>query len=274
MTQTTSDYLNWSSADWTQWLLSITEQTDPIARHYFTAADLEVDIKDNSTPVSQADIEVEKVIRSIIATDTPGIDVLGEEFEDIDTNHDIRCIIDPIDGTENFVRGIPLVGTLLAIEKNKKIIAGVVSSPLSLETWSAADGQGSMYRYHDHDPRSIQVSSIDTLTHSQLLHGSMFGRESGLDHEAILRIASQTYRQRGIGDFLMHMWVAMGCGECAIDSNLAPWDLAPLGIIVTEAGGHVTNVGSSTFSIHEKTILSSNGHVHEACQSAFKDSHI
>ena len=174
-------------------------------------------------------------------------------------------MIDPIDGTSNFIRGIPICGTLLALEKAGEIVAAVGSNGIQKERWYAAKGHGSFY-----NGKQITVSDIENLQDSQVFHGSLYGREARGELDRLLLVLSKTKRQRGIGDFLIHMWVASGYGEFGIDFNLQPWDIAPLGLIVSEAGGFVSQINGGPFDIYEGSILSSNGLFHADIVNLFQ----
>ena len=136
----------------------------------------------------------------------------------------------------------------------------MVSNPITNERWVTSVGNGATY-----NDKPIHVSSIDSLSDSQAFYGRLFGREARGNSEQLIKLLSHTKRQRGIGDFLMHMWVANGYGEFGIDFKLQPWDLAPLGIIVEEAGGKVTSASGDSFDIYEGSILSSNGILRRYC---------
>jgi histidinol-phosphatase len=177
----------------------------------------------------------------------------------------LRVIIDPIDGTRNFVRGIPFIATLLAIELDGKIIAGLVSNPIQREQWGAELGAGATY-----NGSPIRVSSVVDLASSQAFHGSLYGSEAeGLPRDKVLEILSQTHRQRAMGDFYGHMLVASGAGEFSLDFGLKPWDIAPLKIIVEEAGGRVSNF-DGRFSLDGGSLVCSNGVLHRAVLTALK----
>ena len=247
-----------SNAEWLQLLEDCANEADEVSRHYFNSASLQVEHKGDSTPVSEADIKIERLIRDTLLKRFPSLGVIGEEFESCDASLPFKLIIDPIDGTSNFIRAIPIYGTLLAIEKHGEIVAGLISNGFTKERWQAFKGGGAFY-----NAKPISVSTISDLSQFQAFYGSLFGNEARGDFTKLTNFLSHTKRQRGIGDYLMHMWVAAGFGECAIDFALKPWDLGPLGIIVTEAGGHVSQVDGSEFSIYEGSILSSNGLFHD-----------
>ena len=246
-----------TATDWLSILDQCADEADEIAKHYYESSTVKVIEKSDKSPVTEADQKIEDVIRQSICNQFPDIGVIGEEFPDKNQDSAIKLIVDPIDGTSNFIRGIPIFGTLLAIEKNNTIIAGVISNGISKERWSAAKGNGATY-----NGTKIQVSAIDTIEESQAFYGSLYGREARGDFKKLTQLLSKTKRQRGIGDFLMHMWVAMGFGEFGIDFGLQPWDIAPIGIILEEAGGTITAVDGSPFDVYEGTILSSNGRFH------------
>ena len=242
---------------WIEFLQSITEETDAIALKYFKAVDLKVEVKPDHTPVSQGDQEIEDFIRTRVAQEHPELSILGEEYGETKTDSNIRLIIDPIDGTKNFVVGIPFFATLLAIEEDNEVIAGFVSAPATGDKWWAAKGEGAY-----HNGKSIHVSKIDKLERSLAFHGSLFGSEASKHAEPMLALLCKTYRQRGFGDYYQHMMVAMGKGEFCADFNLKPWDIAPLGIIVSEAGGLCTDSNGEK-TIHGGNAISSNGVLHK-----------
>jgi histidinol-phosphatase len=251
-------------------------ETDAIARHYYTKRDLVVSQKSDLSPVTIADQEIEQTLTQFFCKHLPDAAILGEEYgaseitrakpfdlsapyASAPSTGGLRVIIDPIDGTRNFVRGIPFVATLVAIEREGHIIAGLVSNPIQREQWSAEKGKGATY-----NGSPISVSKIAHLSESQAFHGSLYGPEAeGLPRDKVLKILSQTPRQRAIGDFYGHMLVASGAGEFSLDFGMKPWDIAPLKIIVEEAGGRVTN-GDGGFSLEVGSLVCSNGVLHEA----------
>ena len=250
---------------WTDFLRSITEKTDPLARRYFNATDLTVNIKPDHTPVSQADQEIEVLIRECVAQEHAALSILGEEYGETQTNADSKLIIDPIDGTKNFIAGIPFFATLLAIEDKGEVIAGHVSAPATGDKWWAAKGQGAY-----HNGRRIYVSKQDKLEQSLAFHGSLFGSEASHAAEPVLTLLRQTYRQRGFGDYYQHMLVAMGMGEFCVDFNLKPWDIAPLSIIVSEAGGVCSDTKGQR-TVYGGNAVSSNGLLHDVLLSYIKN---
>jgi len=253
-----------TSAQWLTFLHTCADAADDLCKHYFNKAHLKVDQKSNDTPVTEADLAIEKEIRRISAQLFPALPIYAEEFGQCPENAPLKFIIDPIDGTQNFVRGIPFVGTLLAIEENGQIVAGVASQAMTFERWSASKGHGSFHQNPHYDtPKKISVSTLSDISQSQIFHSSIFGSESkGSTTETLITLLSKTKRQRGFGDYLAHLYVAQGLGEFAVDYNLKPWDIASLKIIVEEAGGKYTDV-TGTDSIYTGTIISSNGQFHD-----------
>ena len=243
--------------DWITFLKNMTQQSDRIAMKYFNAHDLRVEIKPDRTPVSQADQEIEDFIRGLVAKEHPELSILGEEYGLTQTDSNVRLIIDPIDGTKNFIGGIPFFATLLAIEENDEVIAGFISAPATGDQWWAARGQGA---YHNGKP--MRVSKVGDLSKSLAFHGSLYGAEGSHPAEPFLNLLSKTYRQRGFGDYLQHMMVAMGKGEFCVDFNIKPWDIAPLKIILEEAGGRCTDT-SGVAHIHGGNAVCSNGLFHD-----------
>ena len=196
--------------------LSLADDADTISMARFRATDLQVETKPDLTPVSEADRLVESTLRARIEQERPGEAVLGEE-EGGDAS---GWIIDPIDGTRNYTRGIPVWATLIAFEDR----VAVVSAPALGRRWWAARGRGAFANGH-----RIQVSAIDRLENATLLYA--------LDRPVPER-AWDAWHLRGFGDFWAHMLVAEGAAEVAVDAvGLKVWDTAPLGVILEEAGG-------------------------------------
>jgi len=242
---------------WIPFLSELADISEPIAQHYFQKASLKVQQKSNDSPVTEADLEIEKKIRDYTEKKFPDMAVLGEEFEFKAAKSNLKLIIDPIDGTRNFVLGIPFVGTLLAIEEGDTIIAGLVSSPLKQDRWWAEKGQGAFL-----NGQKIQVSAVDEISKCHAFHSSLWGSEATGAPATIFKLLSQTYRQRGFGDYYAPLFVAQGCGEIAFDFNINPWDMAPHKIITEEAGGKFTDL-NGTPTIYSKNFVITNGLVHQ-----------
>jgi len=167
-------------------------------------------------------------------------------------------VIDPIDATYNVARGIPVFATLLAIEANGEVEAGLVSAPALHSRWHAARGAGAWQGV-----RRLRVSGVRELGHAQLFHGSLGGYEGVFTPPSLVALARATHRQRGFGDFWQHCLVAAGSGEDAFDPIVFPWDIAALQVIVEEAGGKATAL-SGERSIYAGSLVSTNGLLHDA----------
>jgi histidinol-phosphatase len=242
---------------WLPFLHEIADEADRIALSHFRSADLRVSTKSNSSPVTAADLSIEESARALLRRKHPELGVLGEEHGEAEGSSGLRLIIDPIDSTKNFIRGIPVFATLLAIEESGEITAGVVSSPALRTRWHAARGQGAF-----RDDRRLRVSAVPTLEASQLFHGGLKDDTGAILSKRWADVFRRAGRTRGFGDFYQHVLVAEGAGEMAFDPSLAPWDMAPLVVLVEEAGGRVSSVEGDR-SIYGGTLISSNGLVHE-----------
>jgi histidinol-phosphatase len=253
-----------SEAELLAWLdvaLAACDEADEVARASFRR-DLTIERKPDRTFVTQADTAIERLIRERIADAFPDHGLVGEEYGVEAGDASVRWYIDPIDGTHNFIRGVPLFGTLLAVERDGELQASVMSAPALDERWWAHRGGGAWARNRGVEPRRIRVSEIDGLDDSHLLYGS--GRdiiESGLapGFEDLLR---DSWRDRGFGDFWGYALVAEGAAEAMIEVELKTWDAAAPTVLVEEAGGRVTDY-SGTRDIAAGTIVASNGRLHE-----------
>ena len=237
------------------------DAADAVARQHFRR-DLQIETKPDSTFVTQADTAIERLIRAQIGDAFPDHGLVGEEYGVEAGDAPIRWYIDPIDGTHNFIRGVPLFGTLLAVERDGELQAAVLSAPALDERWWAHRGGGAWARRGAGETRRIQVSSIGRLEDTQILYGS--GTEimdSGLapGFDALLRAV---WRDRGFGDFWGYSLVAEGAAEAMVEVGLKSWDAAAPTVLVEEAGGRVTDFAGRR-DIHAGTIIASNGRLHE-----------
>jgi histidinol-phosphatase len=232
---------------------------DAISLPYYEKRSFNLDWKANHTEVTEADRETELAISSRVLRDRPGHGLLGEEHGLAgDQSSPWRWVIDPIDGTSNFVRGIPVWATLIALVHDGEPVVGVVSAPaLGGRRWWAARGLGAFA-----DGRPCRVSTVDRLVEAQVSVTFSPGWDDlGLSKE-LLQLQQRAYRARGFGDFWQHMLLAEGALDLAVDAvGLQPYDLAAVMVIVEEAGGTFTDRnGIRTFE-HD-TALTSNGLLH------------
>jgi len=246
-----------SAQDWLPFLMAAADRADEIALHFFRNPGLQVDTKPDLSPVTEADQAIEAMARRLVRDTHPELGVLGEEEGEAAGAAEVRLIIDPIDGTRNFVRGIPVFGTLLAIETGGEVVAGVASAPALGARWHAARGGGAF-----RDGRRILVSRIASLERALLFHGNL-GPGEARPPLGIAGLIARVERTRGFGDFYQHMLVAEGAGEIALDPLMHPWDIAALQVIVEEAGGRATSLGGER-SIYATSLVTSNGTMHQA----------
>ena len=243
-------------------LSGIAEQADSIAMRYFRSPSLQVERKADGTAVTPADRAVEEMARDKVAKSGLALDVLGEELGGANSKPAIpanraRMIIDPIDGTEEFTRGIPTFGTLLGIEEGGEIVAAMVSAPGLRSRWWAYRGEGAF-----RDGKKLHVSSVDKLSNAMVFTTGTGPNKNAADQAKIRRLLDASRSSRSFGGFWQHMLVAEGSIEVALDWTSKPWDLAPLGIIVEEAGGRSTNVHGER-TIYTGQLISTNGKIHD-----------
>jgi len=246
---------------WLDVAMAACDEADTIARSHFRR-DLQIDTKPDRTFVTQADTAVERMIRARILDAFPDHGLVGEEYGTEAGDASIRWYIDPIDGTHNFIRGIPLFGTLLAVERDGELQAAVLSAPALDERWWGWRGGGAWARNRGESPRRITVSGVAALADAQILYGSgrdlaASGRAPGF--EGILRDA---WRERGFGDFWGYALVAEGAAEAMIEVDLSAWDAAAPYLLIEEAGGRVTDFEGRR-AVDTRTIVATNGAMHD-----------
>jgi histidinol-phosphatase len=244
--------------------LELADLADSITLRHFRSEGLVVETKPDMTPVSQADKEVEQVVRKRLDETCPGDAVVGEEYGSSDGHGGRRWIIDPIDGTKGYVRGMPVWATLLALQEDDELTVGVISAPALRRRWWAVRGQGA----HVDDglsarPRRIQVSAIRDLADAQLSFGDLEGWEEIGRLDGLLELSRRCWRTRGIGDFWSYMLVAEGSAEIACDSLASVWDLAASQVILEEAGGRQSDLTGEDRPDGGNG-LATNGLLHEA----------
>jgi histidinol-phosphatase len=217
-----------------------------------------VEWKDDQSPVTVADREAERSLRDALHAAFPADGFLGEEYGDAPGTSGYRWIIDPIDGTRSFVRGIPIWATLVGLEHRGEQIAGVAVAPALRETWRALRGDGA-YR----NDKRVRVSDINDLSKSILFYTSLSWFLKAGRQDQFLELVQRTEKQRGYGDFYGHVLVAQGAGEVMVEHGVHAWDVAALKPLVEEAGGRFTT-WSGGHSIFEPDVVASNGQLHDA----------
>jgi histidinol-phosphatase len=250
--------------DWLRLLGEAADLADAIALRHFRSVALRVESKGDDSPVTVADRGIEDAIRRLAAARHPDLGVFGEEQGATREAASTRLIIDPIDGTRNYVRGVPIFATLLAIEVEGTVEAGLVSAPALGQRWHATRRGGAW-----NGTRRLAVSTVSNLAHAHLLHGSIGGGREDNPLPGLLTLARQVERTRGFGDFYQHVLVAEGAGDIAVDAEVRPWDIAALQVIVEEAGGRATTLAGSR-DINGGSLVSSNGRLHDAALAVLR----
>ncbi|HUQ62361.1 MAG TPA: inositol monophosphatase family protein [Acidimicrobiales bacterium] len=240
--------------------LELCEVADALTLVRFRAADLLVETKPDLTPVSEVDRAVEVAVRDRLAVARPAHSVLGEELGAAPVEGaDWRWLVDPIDGTKNYVRGIPVFATLLALQHGDETVLGVVSAPALGRRWWAARGEGAYV-----DGRPARVSLVGNLHAALLSYDDVVAFSNRGVSDQFATLAGRCWRARSYSDFWGHMLVAEGAAEAMVQAEPGAkvWDLAPLQVIVEEAGGRFSDLDGNP-GPNGGTAISSNGLVHE-----------
>ena len=243
--------------------LELASIADALTRERFGAADLKVERKPDMTPVTEADTAVERALSEHLAEARPGDAVLGEEYGERHSDGQRRWVLDPIDGTKNFVRGIPVWATLIALQDGDAPAVGVVSAPALGRRWWGSRGGGAYVDDGSATARRLHVSAVAQLADAQLsITGFGYWEEQGRLDAAIALIRA-CWRTRGLGDFWHHMLVAEGAVDIAVEPTVSLWDLAAPQVIVEEAGGCFTDLAGVATPAGGDA-LATNGLLHEA----------
>jgi histidinol-phosphatase len=258
---------------------ALADLADAISLDRYQAQDLVIATKPDNTPVTDADRAVETAIREALATHRQTDGLVGEEFGSDKGTSGRYWVIDPIDGTKNFMRGVPTWATLIALVQVdssgvEEVVVGIASAPALARRWSAAKGHGAFVRFNsgsaddlseDFDSvsneKKISVSKVAKLTDASISYSDFVGWGDRL--EPFQKMLATAWRTRGIGDFWSHMLVAEGAVDVAIEPSLAVWDMAALDIIVREAGGAFTNTAGQNGPFGGSGV-STNGVLHNA----------
>jgi histidinol-phosphatase len=243
----------------------LADTADSISMARFRAHDLHVESKPDLTPVSDADTAVERAIRATLARTRPRDGVLGEEFGTVAAAAGPgtrQWVIDPIDGTKNFVRGVPIWATLIALMEGDQPVVGLVSAPALGRRWWAATGHGAYAGRHTTAATPIKVSGVRRLADASVCYSSLNGWAETGRLPAILDLIQGGWRSRAYGDFYGYMLVAEGAVDVMVEPELSLWDLAALIPIVTEAGGIFTDLAGRPGPAGGSAVAS-NGILHE-----------
>jgi histidinol-phosphatase len=239
---------------------------DLVSLNRFQAQDLVITTKPDRTPVTDADSAVEKIIRSVISASRPVDSILGEEMGSDKAPGAApgrQWIVDPIDGTAGFLRGLPIWATLIALAIDGVPVVGVVSAPALGQTWFGATGHGAhTLRKGDQHPTALKVSAVSRLEDATVSYNSLPGWIDDGRGDNVVALATKAWRARAIGDFWSYMLVAEGSVDVAGEADLAPYDVAALVPIVTEAGGRFSSLDGET-PVWSRTALATNSLLHD-----------
>lgn len=261
--------MNFSPREDLELALRLAQMADGLSLGKFRSSDLKVTTKPDLTPVTEADKAVEEMLRKELSAHRPDDVIVGEEFGGEATTGR-RWILDPIDGTKNYVRGVPVWATLIALAVDDEVHVGVVSAPAMGRRWWAASGEGAFTRDVDGTVRPIRVSAVSKIEDASFSYSDAVGwerhGEAGIN--GLNTLLNDSWRTRAYGDFWSHMLVAEGAVDIAAEPELAPWDVAALVAVVNEAGGRMTGY-DGTSSLSARSGLSSNGILHSYALGLF-----
>jgi histidinol-phosphatase len=250
---------------WVEAALGWCDEADEIAlRHFRRGAT--VTRKPDRTFVTEADTAIERTVRERINAAFPGHGVIGEEYGDQGAGAEVRWYLDPIDGTHNYMRGVPLFATLLAAERDDELQVAVVSAPALRTRWYGWRGGGAWALEAGAEPRRIGVSAISSVAEAQVVFAGTIDVEASGLAPGFHRLRELAWRERGFGDFWGHLLVAEGAAEAMVEIDLSPWDYAAPKLLVEEAGGRVTDFEGRR-RLDGRTFLATNGIIHEAVRS-------
>ena len=242
--------------------LTLADRADALTRTRFGALDLRIDTKPDLTPVTDADRAVEADARQVLGRERPDDSILGEEFGGTTIFSGRQWIIDPIDGTKNFVRGVPVWATLIALLEDGVPTVGVVSAPALQRRWWAARGQGAFAAVDGGQGRRLSVSAVAELGSASLSFSSLSGWAQRGARERFIALTDAVWRVRAYGDFLSYCLVAEGAVDIAAEPEVSVWDLAALDVLVREAGGRFTSLHGAA-GPHGGSAVATNGLLHQ-----------
>ncbi|MGH3884498.1 MAG: histidinol-phosphatase [Pseudonocardiaceae bacterium] len=244
--------------------LTLADIADCITLDRAGAADLQVDRKPDRTPVTDADLAVEDAVRTVLAAQRPQDAVLGEEGGGPTGKRAGRIwLLDPIDGTKNFLRGVPVWATLIALVEHGRPVVGVISAPALGRRWWAAAGAGAHTRDAHGTTRAITVSGVGELADAYVSTTHLGSWVQHHSRESYLKLVDACWENRAFGDFWQHCMVAEGAIDLAAEPIVNPWDVAAAQVLVEQAGGRFTDLGGVP-RYDSGTALSSNGLLHDA----------
>jgi histidinol-phosphatase len=220
--------------------LALADAADEVTMSRFLAQDLAVETKPDSTPVTDADRAVERALRELLGGRRPGDSFVGEEYGE-SGGGPRRWVVDPVDGTKNFVRGVPVWATLIALMEADEVYVGVVSAPALGRRWWATRGQGAWTSAFGGEPRRMRVSGVAELSDASVSYSSLHGWDAA-GRAGLLELDDSVWRTRGYGDFWQYALVAEGAVDVTAEPEVSLWDLAAVAVLVEEAGGRFTDL--------------------------------
>lgn len=243
--------------------VKLADVADQITSKYYLSSKLIVTDKPDTSPVTQGDLEVEKELSRIVH-DEFGDAYVGEE-QVRDTAIGRRWVVDPIDGTKNFMRGMPIWGTIIGLSDNDGPLAAIVSAPALGRRWWASRGKGAWTQDVNGNVRQLHVSEVNEVKNASFMHSSIFSWDkTPAGTQAMLELLRSAWRDRSVGDFFGHMLVAEGAVDACFEPNVKLWDIEGLKLIVTEAGGSVwTDATADTPPEQSRIVITSNGRLEQ-----------
>jgi histidinol-phosphatase len=249
----------------------LADAADDITTKRFRSLDLRVDTKPDLTPVSDADQATEDSLRNILRRSRPRDAVIGEESGQTGKGPR-RWVIDPIDATKNYVRGIPVWATLIGLMDGDDVVAGVVTAPALGRRWWAATGGGAWAGKSLSKATRCRVSDVSELSDASLSYSGIGGWAKAGRLDGFMSLTQAVWRTRAFGDFWSHMLVAEGAVDASFEPEVSLWDLAALQVIVTEAGGRFSDL-SGVDRADGGSVVCSNGRLHDTVLAALSPAH-
>jgi histidinol-phosphatase len=240
--------------------LALADAADEVTMSRFLAQDLAVETKPDATPVTDADRAVERTLRELLGRRRPGDAFVGEEYGE-SGGGPRRWVVDPVDGTKNFVRGVPVWATLIALMEADEVYVGVVSAPALGRRWWASRGQGGWVSALGAEPRRMRVSAVADLADASVSFSSLQGWDAA-GRAGLLELDAAVWRTRGYGDFWQYALVAEGAVDVTAEPEVSLWDLAAVAVLVEEAGGRFTDLAGRRGPAGGSA-LASNGLLHD-----------
>jgi histidinol-phosphatase len=240
--------------------LQMADEADALTLDRFGALDLHVETKPDLTPVTDADKSAEELLRGLLVANRPDDAVVGEEFGGTAVFEGRQWVLDPIDGTKNFVRGVPVWSTLIALLQDGVPTVGVVSAPALGRRWWASSGEGAFTSFTG-VTRRISVSGVSELDSASLSFSDL---TTGWEDRRpqFVELTDAVWRVRGYGDFWSYCLLAEGAVDVVTEPEVKLWDLAPLDIVVREAGGRFTSIDGAP-GPHGGSAIATNGLLHD-----------